>query len=71
VGFRAPLDDFDKRKVFPPLPRMVFLPRRNESYAGGSLATGRVSLAGQVKGDDPDEKGYLGPPPVASLRKIT
>jgi hypothetical protein len=25
-----------------------------ESYAGGSEATGRVSLAGQVKGDDPD-----------------
>jgi hypothetical protein len=23
-----------------------------ESYAGGSVATGRVSLAGQVKGDD-------------------
>jgi hypothetical protein len=25
-----------------------------ESYAGGSIATGRVSLAGQVKGDDLD-----------------
>jgi hypothetical protein len=25
-----------------------------ESYAGRSVATGRVSLAGQVKGDDPD-----------------
>jgi hypothetical protein len=25
-----------------------------ESYAGGSIATGRGSLAGQVKGDDPD-----------------
>jgi hypothetical protein len=25
-----------------------------ESYAGGRIATGRVSLAGQVKGDDPD-----------------
>jgi hypothetical protein len=25
-----------------------------ESYAGGSVATGRDSLAGQVKGDDPD-----------------
>ena len=25
-----------------------------ESYAGGSIATGRVSLAGQVEGDDPD-----------------
>ena len=76
-GLRSPSDDFEKRKVFPPLPRMVFIPRRNGSYAGGSLATGRVSLAGQVKADDPDEKGYLGPPywglgvrPVASLRKI-
>jgi len=25
-----------------------------ESYAGGSVATGRVSHAGQVKGDGPD-----------------
>jgi hypothetical protein len=25
-----------------------------ESYAGGSLATGRASQAGQVEGDDPD-----------------
>jgi hypothetical protein len=33
-----------------------------ESYAGGSVATGRVSLAGQVKGDDSDQKGYPGPP---------
>jgi hypothetical protein len=33
-----------------------------ESYAGGSVATGRVSHAGQVKSDDPDEKGYPGPP---------
>jgi hypothetical protein len=32
-----------------------------ESYAGGSVAIGRVSYAGQVKGDDPDEKGYPGP----------
>jgi hypothetical protein len=33
-----------------------------ESYAGGSIATGRGSHAGQVKGDDPDEKGHPGPP---------
>jgi hypothetical protein len=33
-----------------------------ESYAGGSVATGRASHAGQVKGDDPDEKRYPGPP---------
>jgi hypothetical protein len=25
-----------------------------ESYAGGIVATGRVCLAGQVKGDNPD-----------------
>ena len=30
----------------------------SESYAGGSVATGRVFHAGQVKGDDPDKKGY-------------
>jgi len=29
-----------------------------ESYAGSNLATGRVSHAGQVKGDGPDEKRY-------------
>jgi hypothetical protein len=33
-----------------------------ESYAGGSVAAGRVSHAGQVKGDDPDKKGYPDPP---------
>jgi hypothetical protein len=33
-----------------------------ESYAGDSVATGRASHAGQVKGDDPDEKGYPSPP---------
>jgi len=27
-----------------------------------ALATGRVTLAGQVEGDDPDERGYPGPP---------
>jgi hypothetical protein len=34
----------------------------SESYAGGSVAAGRVSHAGQVKGDDPDKKEYPGPP---------
>jgi hypothetical protein len=29
-----------------------------ESYAGGSIASGRASHARQVKGDDPDNKGY-------------
>jgi len=33
-----------------------------ESYAGSSVATGRASHARQVKGDDPDKKGYPGPP---------
>jgi hypothetical protein len=33
-----------------------------ESYAGGSVAAGRISHAGQVEGDDPDRKGYPGPP---------
>jgi hypothetical protein len=28
-----------------------------ESYAGGSIPTGRADHAGQLKGDDPDEKG--------------
>jgi len=34
----------------------------SESYAGGSYPTGRASHARQVKGDDPDKKGYPGPP---------
>jgi hypothetical protein len=33
-----------------------------ESYAGGRVATGRGSHAGQVKGDGPDRKGYPDPP---------
>jgi hypothetical protein len=33
-----------------------------ESYAGGSVATGRVTLAGQVKGEHPDNERYSGPP---------
>ena len=33
-----------------------------ESYAGGSAAIGWASHAGQVKGDDPNKKGYPGPP---------
>jgi hypothetical protein len=32
-----------------------------ESYAGG-MATGTAFHARQLKGDDPDKKGYLGPP---------
>ena len=33
-----------------------------ETYAGGSVVTGRASLARHVEGDDPDKKGYPGPP---------
>jgi hypothetical protein len=29
-----------------------------ESYADGNVATGTVSQAGQIKGDDPGTKGY-------------
>jgi len=33
-----------------------------ESYAGSSVATGRASHATQIEVDDPDKKGYPGPP---------
>jgi hypothetical protein len=33
-----------------------------KSYAGGSVATGRVSQAGQVKSEDPDGERHPGPP---------
>jgi len=33
----------------------------HEGNPGGSVATGRVSNLGQVKGDDPEEKGQSGP----------
>jgi len=33
-----------------------------DSYAGGSVATRRVSYARKVKGDEPGKKGYPGPP---------
>jgi len=33
-----------------------------ESYDGSSIATCRVSHTRQVKGDDPDKKGYPGSP---------
>jgi len=38
-----------------------------ESYNGGSLVIGRVSHAKYVKGDDPDKKGYRGPPGWVSV----
>jgi len=33
-----------------------------ECYAGGSVATGRVSLVGQDEGERSDEDRYPGPP---------
>jgi len=33
-----------------------------ESYAGVSVATGRATLAGQIKGEHPDKERYTGPP---------
>jgi len=33
-----------------------------ESYTGSSVATGRATLAGQVKGEHPDKERYTGPP---------
>jgi len=33
-----------------------------ESYAGGSVSASRVTLAGQVKGEQPDKERYTGPP---------
>ena len=46
--------------------------RDPESYAGGTVATGRVSQAGQVKGWKPDEERHLGPPScVLGIRPAT
>jgi hypothetical protein len=33
-----------------------------ESYAGGTVATGRATLAGQVTGEHPDRERYTGAP---------
>ena len=33
-----------------------------ERSAGGSVATGRVCLAGQIESEDPDEKAYTSSP---------
>jgi len=41
-----------------------------ECYAGGSVATGRVSLAGQDEGERSDEERYFGAP-VWGLRRWT
>ena len=37
----------------PPRPGRLAWSNDPQSYAGGSVATGRASHAGQVKGDDP------------------
>jgi hypothetical protein len=54
----------------------IVWPNDPDSYAGGSVATGRVSHAGQIKGDDQAEKKYpgltgwqLGVIPTATHRK--
>jgi hypothetical protein len=41
-----------------------------ESYVGSNVAIGRVAHAGQVKGDDPDEKGYPGPPGIWNVLSL-
>ena len=33
-----------------------------QSYAGGSIASGKASHPRKVKGDEPDNKGYPGSP---------
>ena len=43
----------------------------SEIYAGVSVANGRVSNARQVKGGDPDKKGYRGPPGLGVERGAT
>jgi hypothetical protein len=47
------------------------LSRDPESYAGGSVATGRVTHAGLVKGWEPDEERYPGPPGWGSDVRLT
>jgi hypothetical protein len=42
-----------------------------ESYAGGSVATGRATQAGQDKGKEPDEEGYPGPPGLVLDVRLT
>jgi hypothetical protein len=42
-----------------------------DSYAGGSCASGRVSYARHVKGDDLDKKAYPGPPSWRLSMRLT
>jgi hypothetical protein len=43
----------------------------SENYAGVIVANGRVSYARQVKGGDPDKKGYRGLPGLGVGRGAT
>jgi len=38
------------------------LTKQPERYAGGSVATSRATLAGQVKEEHPNKERYTGPP---------
>jgi hypothetical protein len=55
------LDKGDTRK-YPYFDVAVGLARSYWYDASGSVATGRVSHAGEVKSDDSDKQGYSGPP---------
>jgi hypothetical protein len=44
---------FQRQRYFAAVVGLVWS-NEPESYAGGRVVTGRVSLAGQVKGDDPE-----------------
>ena len=41
-----------------------------ETYAGGSVATGRASHARHYEGDDPDRKGFPGPPDWGLVNEV-
>ena len=65
VQRHVPVQITEGNKIKPPLQRAVVgLVWSNDpkSYTGGSVATGMVSHARHVKGDDPDKKGCPGPP---------
>jgi hypothetical protein len=54
---------YQRRLLYPYYDLLVGLKWSNdpESYAGRSLATGRISRARQIKGDNPTNKGYSDP----------
>jgi hypothetical protein len=41
------------------------------SYVGESVVTGRASNARNIKGDNPDKKGYPGPPGWGVGKQLT